>query len=381
MRINTTTRRRGRQRGFVLITMAAGAIALLVALGLAVDLGRMFIAKSETQTYVDAAALAATLELDGTQSGITRAKAAVTAQTNKWNFNTSSVPAPTVTFATTMAGPWSSSPASAVGILYSKVNATVPMNLFFFPVIVSQFTQNVNSIGTAGQVPLTNFPQGLAPYTAVSTDNTPPNFGLTVGDKYDIQWPQFNDTRSGCGPTNPDKCFNQPTCDDESLNSKIAVASYWGSNNNGYWGSTSNSDIRDEILDVIQLEAVSVGTNIQPVLTSGNKASEAGYLDQRVNEDNSITTNDLTTYLADSNHNNRRLLPVPIVDPTTTTNTTVIGYGLFMLITNGGSSSNFYVKQTNGNDPFCAIYAGPYDIAGRIGAGGSTGATVVHLVQ
>ena len=381
MPINSSARRQQRQRGFVLITMTAAAIALLVALGLAVDLGRMFIAKSETQAYVDAAALAATLELDGTSSGITRAKAAVTAQTNKWNFNTSSVSSPTVTFATTLAGPWSSSPASAVGILYTKVNANVSENLFFFPVIVSQFTQNVNSIGVAGQVPLTNFPQGLAPYTAVSTDNTPPNFGLVRGDSYDIQWPQFNNTRSGCGPSSPDKCFNSPTCDDESSASKVAVVSNWGSNNNGYWGSTSNSDIRDEILDVVQLQAVSVGTNIQPVLANGDKAAEANYLDQRANEDNNVVTNELDSYFADTSHNNRRLLPVPIVDPNSPTNTTVIGYGLFLLMVNGGSSSNYYVKKTNGNDPFCAIYAGPYDISGRVGAGGSTGATVVHLVQ
>lgn len=381
MTIDTFDPHRRNQRGFVLVTMAAAAVAMLLALGLAVDMGRMFIVKSETQAYADAAALAACLQLNGQQSGITAAKAAVTAQTNKWNFNTSSVSAPTVTFATTLNGTYSSNPASATGILYVKVNATVNMNLFFVPVMTNTFTQNINSIGVAGQVPLTNFPQGLAPYTAVSTDNTPPQFGLTIGDEYDIQWPQFNNTRNGCGAANPDKCFNSPTCADESSASKTAVVNYWGSNNNGYWGSSSNSDIRDEILDVVQLQAVAVGTNIEPVLSNGDKASEARYLDTRANQDNNVVTNDLSTYLADTNHNNRRLLPVPIVDPTSTTATTVIGYGLFLLEVNGGSSSNYYVKKTNGNDPFCAIYAGPYDISGSIGAGGSTGATVVHLVQ
>ena len=378
---NPRKQRRRRERGFVLITMTASSIALLVALGLAVDVGRMFIAKSETQAFVDAAALAATLELDGTSSGIAAAKAAVAAQTNKWNFNTTAIPAPTVTFATSLAGPWSSNPASGVGILYAKVNATVPVSLFFMPVVASQFTTNVNSIGTGGQVPLTTFPQGLAPYTAVSTDTTPPNFGLVVGKEYDIQWPAFNGTRAGCGPASPDKCFVQPACNDESFASKAAVVSNWSASNNGYWGSNANSEIRDEILDVIQIQPVSIGTNIQPILTNGDKAAEAVYLDQRANEDNNVTTNDLDDYFADSTHNNRRMLPVPIVDPTSPTNTTVIGFGLFLLEVNGGTTSNFYKKGSNGNDPYCAIYAGPYDISGRVGGGGSTGATVVHLVQ
>ena len=58
--------REGRERGFVLVTMAVAAIALIGVLGLAVDLGHMFISKNETQAYCDSAALAAALALDGT---------------------------------------------------------------------------------------------------------------------------------------------------------------------------------------------------------------------------------------------------------------------------------------------------------------------------
>src|SRR5438046_725991 len=55
--------RYGQQRGFVLITMAVAAVALIGVVGVAVDMGRMFIAKNETQSYCDAAALAAALAL------------------------------------------------------------------------------------------------------------------------------------------------------------------------------------------------------------------------------------------------------------------------------------------------------------------------------
>jgi Flp pilus assembly protein TadG len=64
------TGRRGQRQGFVLVTMAIAAIALIAVLGLAVDVGRMFIAKNETQTYCDSASLAAALALDGTTTGI-----------------------------------------------------------------------------------------------------------------------------------------------------------------------------------------------------------------------------------------------------------------------------------------------------------------------
>jgi hypothetical protein len=123
-----------------------------------------------------------------------------------------------------------------------------------------------------------------------------------------------------------------------------------------------------------------------PVLTNGNKASQANYLDERVNQDVEFTSNtvgapDMSgTYLG-LLHNGRRMLPVPIVDPTDPTHTMVLGFGQFLLYSNG-AGSDYYKKSANGNDPFCAMYAGPYQI-GSIspGAGGSSGATRVKLVQ
>jgi hypothetical protein len=255
------------------------------------------------------------------------------------------------------------------------------------PILVTQTSQNVTSTATAGQIPITSFPKGLAPYTAVSTVNVGPNFGLVVGNSYNIQWPNYNATRHGCGVMDPDACFVSPPCTGDSLASRVAVVTNWGASISGYWGSSSNSTIEQEILDVIQLQAVDVGTNIEPVLTAGNKASEAGYLDERASQDVNTTDNTVGTpttsgtYLGNL-HNGRRLLPIPIVDPTDPTHTTVIGYGQFLLLANGPGTSNYYTRNTNGNDPFCAIYAGPYNI-GSIspGAGGSTGATRVKLVQ
>ena len=160
--------RRGQRHGFVLVTMAIAAIALIAVLGLAVDVGRMFIAKNETQTYCDSASLAAALALDGTTTGIARAKAAVTNSANAWNLDTTQVSNPTVTFATAIGGPWVSNPSPAVGYNFARVSATVPLQLYFIPVVVAQTTANVVSSATAAQVSLTGIPTGLAPYTAVN---------------------------------------------------------------------------------------------------------------------------------------------------------------------------------------------------------------------
>lgn len=377
------SRRPGRQRGFVLVTMALAAAGVFGVVGLAVDVGRMFIAKNETQAYCDSAALAAALALDGTTTGIARAHTAVTASANHWNFGTTSVSNPSATFSTAAAGPWVASPNPATGYRYARVTATVPVPLYFLPLVVAQNTFNLVSSAEAGQIAITSFTRGVAPYTAVSTNTTGPSFGLIPGESYDIQWPQYNDTRAHCGtilPNTPDKCFNSPPCSGDIAASLMAVVSNWGASFDGYWGG-SNSQIAGEILDLIQLEPVAVGTNIDPLLSNGNKASEAGYLDQRANQDTDTADNTLPAYLASTVHNGRRLIPVIVVDPVNPTHTNVTGYGMFLLLTNG-SPSDYYVKKTNGNDPYCAIYAGPYNIGGiGPGAGGTTGASAVRLVQ
>jgi Flp pilus assembly protein TadG len=373
-------RRKGRERGFVLVTMAVAAIALIGVLGLAVDLGHLFIAKNETQAYCDSAALAAALALDGTTSGIINAKAVVGNSTNAWNFSNTAINNSAVTFATSINGPWDSNPSPAAGYAFARVSATVPMQLYFIPVLVAQTVANVASMATAAQVALTSVPRGLAPYTAVSTDNTPPNFGLVVGNSYDIHWPQFNSHRTGCDSAHSDNCFNWSPCPGDTPASKTAVVANWGDSNSGFWGSDSNSIIKQEVLDLIQVQGMAIGDNIAPILTNGTKQSEASILDERVSQDVNTSDNTVSGYLA-ATHNGRRLLAVPVVDPTSPSTTTVIGYGVFLLYADG-QPSHYYKSNATGNEPYCALYAGTYNIGGTgPGAGGATGATRVKLVQ
>src|SRR5262245_37915260 len=117
---------RSREGGYVLMTMGVTAFGLFGVMGMAVDIGRLYIIKNETQAYCDAAALAAALQLDGTSQGITDATNAALAVGNKYNFDSTALTTQCVTsgsnqvttncvtvdFATTQGGTYSTNPGS-----------------------------------------------------------------------------------------------------------------------------------------------------------------------------------------------------------------------------------------------------------------------------
>ena len=94
--------------------VALTANVLIGAVGLAVDLGHMFVVRSELQAFSDAAAMAAVRDLDGTQSGIQNAHTLATqgplgaSLPNATNFGTDSVSAAIDTYAATFSGTYNS---------------------------------------------------------------------------------------------------------------------------------------------------------------------------------------------------------------------------------------------------------------------------------
>ncbi|MBL8175065.1 MAG: hypothetical protein JNK48_10365 [Bryobacterales bacterium] len=373
-RLKATTRTK--QRGFVLVTMGVAAFALLGTLGLAVDLGRTFIAKNETQAFVDAASIAAATRLDGTLAGITRAQTAVANTTNSWNLHSTAITNHLVDFGTTAAGPWASSPNPATGYRFARVRATVPLRLYFLPGIVRTNSQNVVSIAIAGQIPENSFGRGVGPFTAVAPDRTATNFGFVVDREYTIQWPQYNSDRAGCSAANPGRCFIRDPCRDDPRSTLSSVVTNWGASTNGYWGNESASEVRSLILDLIQSQPLTVGQYIP--MTSGNMATQAAALDQRVNQDLDTVNNIVANYVANPFHNGRRLIPLPIVVPAPDAQAEVIGFGAFLLYTNG-TPSNYYTHGP-ANEGFCAVYAGPY-VQGSTSPGtGTTGSYRIKLM-
>jgi Flp pilus assembly protein TadG len=81
-----------RQQGAVIVMFALMLLLLLGFMGIALDLGRLFIVKTELQTAMDSCALAAAQELDGQASALTRARSAglTAANLNKVNLQSAS---------------------------------------------------------------------------------------------------------------------------------------------------------------------------------------------------------------------------------------------------------------------------------------------------
>ena len=95
--------RRG-ERGFSLALLGVCMFVMLGILGLAFDMGRMFITRNELQTFCDASALGAVHQLDGTQAGVQSANNTATqgplgtTKPNGYNFDSTPVSTVTATY-------------------------------------------------------------------------------------------------------------------------------------------------------------------------------------------------------------------------------------------------------------------------------------------
>src|ERR1039457_7212781 len=69
---------RPQNKGSILIVTCLSMVVVAGVAGMAIDVGRMCIARNELRSFADSAALSAALQLDGTSDGIARAQAAVT---------------------------------------------------------------------------------------------------------------------------------------------------------------------------------------------------------------------------------------------------------------------------------------------------------------
>jgi uncharacterized membrane protein len=114
------------QRGFVLIAMSVATLLLLAVLGLAFDLGRIYIARNEAQIFTDAASLAAAKALDASQTQrLDAARAAVDRMPNRWNLGTQKFKGIVVEFSADQEH-WEATPRDPAAIRFARVSA--PMN-------------------------------------------------------------------------------------------------------------------------------------------------------------------------------------------------------------------------------------------------------------
>ena len=345
------------RRGFALVTTGISLVALVGVLGLATDIGRMYIVKNEMQAYADAAAVTAALELDGSSAGITRAANTIPASTNRWNMGTSTFSGTQTDFATESTGPWAASPSPASGYRFARVRATAAVPLYFLPAVGAPTTSVINSNAVAGQVLKTDFSEGVFPFSPFAHNNGQPDFGFTTGVHYTLRW-----------GSNPNLDVN--VCPGDNATQWVEHATAGSSSERGYIEYNSSDIIRQAIEGDYQTAPLTIGDPV--VMTGGNKQTQRDSLINRINQDTDPSSASYAQYVAGGTGNGRRLAVVPV--NTGYPDNIVLGFGLFFLLV-----PTEYVQS--GNRPFCAEFVGPYVQGSDHKGGGAVGSYVVRLVQ
>jgi uncharacterized membrane protein len=136
-------RTRRSQRGFVLIVTAIALTILLALAALGIDIGRMYVIRAELQSFTDAAALSAAIELDGTDSGIANARTgagrlATGPHAMQWDLGTRPITEIVTSFAKGTAEPdnktWQEQPKQGGEYRFVRVVATEPAPVIFLRV-------------------------------------------------------------------------------------------------------------------------------------------------------------------------------------------------------------------------------------------------------
>lgn len=146
---------RKNERGSILATSAIGMLAILLAVGLGIDISRFYLTKTELQNAADAAALAGVSGLDGGAPGITEAADRAVKVMNNYNFNKTNVSFPrgNVLFAVNLNGNYMSEGdafASPKNIRFVKVTTPATSVGISFASLVLGKTKNLTATATAG---------------------------------------------------------------------------------------------------------------------------------------------------------------------------------------------------------------------------------------
>jgi hypothetical protein len=367
-------KRHASERGFSLLVTAVAGSVLIGMLGLAVDVGHMFIIKSELQTFVDASALAACRDLDGSGAGITQAHNIATAgplgstKPNGYDFDSKAISNVSDTYATSFTGTYddynTAKGSNPNHYQFMKITATASIPLYFLAVIPGLPTQQpLSAVAVAGQMSQPAITDGgLMPFSPDAhnpADHT--NFGFVPNQQYSLKWGNGNTTTClgdlGFSPGNapPDHGFVDIGQGNGTSNLRSAIV----------YGAYPNALTVPSVIDN--------GDQLGDV--TGNRGSSIfGALSDRSTQDPDQTSLTWAQYQAAGIGNGRRIVTVAVNDPAlaggngSNGHVTVIGFANFLLdpgLTITGSSG-----------PICATYIGGPSLNGSASAG--TDSTVVY---
>jgi Flp pilus assembly protein TadG len=392
MRHEMMIRFRSGSKGMVLIAAALTIIFLVGMLGLTFDLARMYTAKNELQAYVDSASIAAAFELNGTNAGLDHARDKARNYPGMWNFQSTRPQNITVGLSAEPGGPYVENPASPAGIKYVQVNADAPVRLFFLPgfstlapvptaayLFLIGRDQLVRAVATSGQLLVSEFADGLLPYSPDAHDPADKkDAGLMPGRMYTLRW-----------PPNGQRDSKSNWCDGDEIANFVTPG---GSNDRGFIDIAGNgsSDIRDAIVNNKQTRPVAIGDTV--VDDGGNRGTESDSLRARFDQDYDTTSQTYQQYLSkidDVNYNGpkgngRRFVIVPVRNGNTNEVVTFGGFFLHGDVCKKGGDSLMGSPGGSGganSSTCCAEYVGPAIVGGRRGGSGELGAYKVRLFK
>ena len=147
------SRSRKTNQGFVLIVTAISMTLLLGLAGLGIDIGRMYVIRAELQSFTDAAALTAALQLNGTDSGLAQARTGAGRLANgphamRWDMGTQSITNIATSFSSDKSN-WQEQPRKAAGFRFVRVVATEPAPVIFLRIFQPLTSTNVAAASVA----------------------------------------------------------------------------------------------------------------------------------------------------------------------------------------------------------------------------------------
>jgi Flp pilus assembly protein TadG len=315
--------RRRRERGAILVWFALGFLVIVGFIGIAVDVGRMYLVRTEGQTYVDAGALAAAAELDGTSAGITRAVNAAGTGWTKYHLHSLSFAAPTVEFATSSTGVWKAPggvPSPPTDYRFARVTTNVTLPMYLMPVFTGTDNATVAARAVAGQINITSASEGLLPFTVMAHSSNPTaanGYGLIRGQSYTLRWESGANSDLAAYMSDPTKKSNQDKIAFFCAGDKDPA--YLAQLNADVQAGTLNLNDRGFIVQSASDAAASVigGFQSSPISADPNNPTDLGTVSLTKGAKQAIV-NDLNARSAlDTNHSNYATDYNTSIDPAT----------------------------------------------------------------
>jgi hypothetical protein len=349
--VGTDTRAlRGRsaRRGAMLVLVALFLTIALAAGGLAIDLCRVLAARSALQSQLEAAAIAAALELDSTFEGIHHARQAALAGGGVPNFRAAGVR----TEFSAEKSAWDQNPANAREVRRVRVSGTTAVPLTVLRAFVRAGVSSVWASASAEQRRRTSFEEGLFPYAVLGPGDTGPHYGLQTGGLHTLRWASKAAMAAG------------QVCEADTSAETVAMAAL--EETAGLLESGRRDDMRNAMVWGWQSRVRKIGELVDYAADSGRdtRAVELAALLERIAQDTDAVSRDYRIYAGAGVGNGRRIVAAPIRSGGT--GGRMVEVGAFFLLTAD--------RYLSGHDqPFCAEYLGPYVEGGRRRGVGESG--------